>query len=170
MKKQVTVLAEIGVIYLAVSILLDFFLHGYQALLWPVLGLAFAVFGSMIVSTLWEQTSRTAEVRKQRVSAGEDELMRLEHICKAAIDEGDVAAGLLLSQRLRALGFASAAYHLNESETMIRTMAEQEPSLLQRRVRDQQVLHALVTNSSIIRKGDSLTVQDYLSRIESWTN
>lgn len=163
-------LAEIGIIYLAVSIVLDFFLHGYQALLWPALGLVFVVFGSMIVSTLWEQTSRTAEVRKQRVSAGEDELMRLENLCKAAIDEGDVAAGQLLSQRLRSLAFAAAAHHLNESETMLRTMAEQEPSLLQSRVRDQQIFHALVTNSSIIRKGDSLTIQDYLSRIEGWTN
>jgi hypothetical protein len=169
MKKQVRALVEIGIIYLAVSIVLDYFLRGYQTLLWPALGFVFVIFGTMIFSELWEQTSRAAKIDRRRVNAGEDELMRLEHLCKAAIDQGDVAAGELLSQRLRSLAFAAAAYHLNESEAMLRTMAEQEPSLLQTRVGDQQIFHALVTNGPLTRKGDSLSLQDYLSKIEDWT-
>jgi hypothetical protein len=170
MKKQFRALIEIGIIYLAISMILDFFLGSYQFMLWPVLGLVFAVFGIMIFNRLWEQTSRTAEIRRQRVGTGEDELMRLEHLCKVAIDEGDVGAGELLSKRLRSLAFAAVACRLNESETMLKTMAEQEPSLLETKIGDQPIFHALVSNGSIIRKGDSRTLQDYLSRIEGWTS
>jgi hypothetical protein len=170
MRKPVRALVEIGTVYLAVSIVLDFFLRNYQALLWPALGLVFVMFGVMILSTLWEQTSRTPEVSKQRSGAAEDELMRLEYLCKAAIDEGDASAGLLLSQRLRSLTFAAAAYHLNESQTILRNMAERDPSSLQRRIGDEQIFHALVTNGSVIRKSDSLSLQDYMSKIEGWTN
>ena len=170
MRKQVRALLEIGIIYLTVSIMLDFFLGGYPALLLPTLGLAFAVFGIMIFSKLWEQTSRTAEIRRQGVGTPEDELIRLEYLCQLAIDQGEVAAGDVLSRRLRSLAFAVAAYRLNESETVLRNMAEQEPSLLDRKVGDQQIFDALTTNGSIIRKGDLRSIQDFLSRIEGWTN
>lgn len=170
MRKQVTALAEIGIIYLAVSIVLDFFLRAYQVLLWPVLGFVFVVFGIMILSALWDRTSRTVEITKQQVSTAEDELMQLEYLCRVAIDGDDVAARELLSQRLRSLAFAAAAYHLNESEAMLRTMAEENPSLLHRKVGDQQIFHALVTDGFVFRKGDSRSLQDYLSKIEGWTN
>ena len=169
MKKQARALVEIGIIYLAISIVLDFFLRGYPNLLWPALGLVFVLFGIMIFGELWELTSRTAEIRRQRISAPDDELKRLEHLCESAIDQGDVAAVNLLSKRLKSLAFAATAFHLNESEATLRIMAEQEPSSLHSRVGDQEIFRALVTTGPVIRRGDSSSLQEYLRKIEEWT-
>lgn len=169
MKKQARALVEIGIIYLAISIVLDFLLRGYPNLLWSALGLAFVLFGIMIFAELWELTSRTAEIRRQRISPSNDELKRLEQLCESAIDQGDVAAGNLLSKRLKSLAFAAAAFHLNESEATLRTMAMQQPSSLHSRVGDEEIFRALVTTGPVTGRGDWLSLQEYLSKIEEWT-
>ena len=52
MKKQVRALLEIAIIYVAVSIVLDSVLGGFQILLLPALACAFVLFATMIFGVL----------------------------------------------------------------------------------------------------------------------
>jgi hypothetical protein len=169
MRKQTRALAEIGVAYLTVSIVLDYLLGAYQILLWPALAFGFILFGIMIFATLWEHPSPAIGKRELHTPETDDKLIRLQHLCKLAIDDADNAAERLLSERVRSIAFAAAAYNLNTSETRLRFMAIDEPNLLQTKIVDRQFFSALTTEDAMIQKGDSRWLEKLLDIIEGWT-
>jgi hypothetical protein len=169
MKKQVKALIELGSIYLACSIVLDYFLSGYPALLWPALAVAFFIFGGMIFSVLWQNTPQAPRGTDLSFNH-EDDLTQFEYLCDLAINQGDRNAGEAVSERIRSLAFAAAAYHLSVPETMLRTMIEQEPRSLDTKIGDQPILFALTTRGSLIRRGEPQTLQNCMKTIEDWTN
>jgi len=168
MRKQTKTLVEIGILYLCVSILLDFFLGSFQILLLPALALEFLFFGIMIMSTLSERVA--PRTRKQEKSAPQvdDALTRLEHLCKLAINEGDQAARSLLSERVKSLAFAAAANHFNASETSLRTDAQKQPDVLESIVRDPQLFNAMTMTTSFVRQSDTQSLEQLLAKIEGW--
>jgi hypothetical protein len=170
MKKQIRALVQIGVIYLVVSIVLDFFLAGYPILTWTALGFVFILFAVMIFDVLWELTPRPTATRVRRIASSEDELTGLEKLCHNAIDQGDPAAGQLLSERIRSLAFSAAAHHVNTSEALLRTMAEQDRDALHSRIGDQLMVEVLIASGSIVTKGNPQNLEDYLAKVEDWTN
>jgi len=169
MKKQTRALVEIGLAFITASILLDYFLGAYQILLWPALGFEFILFGIMILNTLRGRVASGAVKREPSKTQSEDELTRLEHLCKLAIEQGDQAAANILSERVRSLAFAAAANHLDTSETTLRTMSEEDPTLLQTQVRDPELFNALTTKGDMIQRGDTNFLKNLLGKIEEWT-
>jgi len=169
MKKQIKALIELGSVYLALSIVLDYFLSGYPILLWPALAVAFFVFAGMIFSVLWQHNPRTPSGTDQSANHGDD-LTQFEYLCDLAINQGDRNAGEILTERVRSLAFAAAAYHLNIPETALRIMIEQDPRSLDTKIRDRPILLALTTRGSLIREGESQTLQNCVKTIGEWTN
>jgi len=168
MKKQVRALLEIAIIYVAVSIVLDSVLGGFQILLLPALACAFVLFATMIFGVLWEQRVPTPARNTHGSPTDESDLIRLGRLCNAAIGQGEAKAGEAISERIRSIAFAAAAYHLNEPEATLRTMAEQEPALLHPKIGDENIFRALTTSGSITRKGNWQGLDECLRRIEDW--
>ena len=168
MKKQIRALLEIGIIYAAVSIVLDYLLAGFQILLWPALAVAFILFAVMMFAVVWEQRAPSTASSVEPSPSNESDLILLEHLCSAAIDQGDAKAGETVSERIRSIAYAAAALRLNEPETTLRNMAEREPNLLRLRVGDEEFFQALTMNGAITRKGDWQSLDEYLRRVEEW--
>jgi len=171
MKKQIRTLFQIAVVYLAISIILDFFLAGYPILTWLGVGFAFILFGIVIFDVLLELTVRP--LPNKNVSSfkrNEDDLMRLDTLCKKAIDHNDPAAIKLLSERIRSLAFAVAAYHCNTTEPLLRDMAHQDPATLQRQVHDPYMVEALTTTDYDVTRSKTRKFDDYLTKMEDWSN
>ena len=171
MKKQIRTLVQIAVVYLAISIILDFFLAGYPVLTWLGVSFVFVLFGIVIFDVLLELTVRPlAKKSTSGFKRKDDDLMRLDRLCKKAIDHNDPAASQLLSERIRSLAFAVSAYHCNTAEPQLRNMALQDPKLLQRRVRDHYMVEALTATDYGVTGGNTRRVEDYLMKIEDWLN
>lgn len=169
MRKQIKTLIQIGVVYLAVSIVLDFFLADYPILTWASLGFAFILFGIMIFNVLLELNSRPAPSKGIRqFKRGEDDLMRLDKLCQRAIDHGDATSTQLLSERIRSLAFAAASYHFNITEPLLRNMAQQDPVSLERQINDQRIFEALTATSSSVSRRNTRDIDNYLTSIEAW--
>jgi len=171
MRKQIRALIEIGAIYLTVSIVLDFLLGGYPVLSWSALGIAFLIFAILILDVLLELTPRSASDRPSRAIAPEDELMRLEYLSAKAIDDGDPDAGLLLSDRLRSIGFAVAAYRFNSSEAALRTMVEQDPNSFRDKLGDEEMSEILATSpvTNLVTRRNTRSLEYCLAKIEDWS-
>ena len=168
-EKQLRSLAEIGVVYLAASIILDAVLGAYKILLWPALALIFLLFATMIAQVVWQPTLPTASKRvPSQPTHGDDELARLEQICKHAIEEGDPLSGQILSQRVSSLALAAASLQLSERESSLRDIATNDPDLLQERIKDQGMLN-IIKGPPIVGKNAIGILVDYLTRIEEWT-
>jgi hypothetical protein len=171
MKKQIRTLVQIAAVYLTVSVILDFLLAGYPILTWLGLGFAFLLFGVAIFDVLLELTVRPpAKGNVTRFKRNDDDLMRLEKLCKKAADNNDPAASQLLSERIRSLAFAVAAHHCNTAEPLLRDMALQDPESLQRQVNDQYMIEALTATDCLVTRGNTRKLDDYLTRIEDWSN
>jgi hypothetical protein len=170
MRKRIRLLIEIGAIYLVVSIALDFFLGSYRVLLWPALAITFTIFGAMILSTIWEGTYPQQNSEAPRSADSNDDLTRLEHVCKMALQQDDVNAQEIISKRIRSLAFEAAAHHLNASEALLRDMAENEPSSLQLKIGDEVIFSALTTRSLLLKKWHPYSIEACLTRIEDWAN
>jgi len=171
MKKQIKTLVKIAVVYLAISIILDFFLAGYPFLTWLGLGFAFLLFGMVIFDVLLELTARP--LTKKSIfpfKKNEDDLMRLDKLCEKAIDHNDPAASQLLTARVRSLAFAVAAYHCNTAEPLLRDMALQDPASVQRQVQDRYMVEALTATDCVVTRGNTRKLDDYLTKIEDWSN
>jgi len=168
MNKQVRALLEITIAYIAVSMVLDSVLGGFQILLLPALALTFLLFATMILGVLWEQRAPTVARKTEYSPTDESDLVRLEFLCNAALVQGEARAGEDISERVRSIAYAAAAYHLNEPEAALRTMAEREPDLLRPKIGDENVFRALTTSGSIIKKGDWQGLDECLRRIEDW--
>jgi len=169
MRKQTRTLIEIGLAFLATSILLDYFLGAYQILLWLALAFEFILFGTMILNTLWERVARGTVKQEPSKPQSEDPLERLEHLCKLAIEEGDQAAADILSERVRSLAYTAAANKFDTSEADLRTMSEAEPALLQARVGNLDLFNFLTRKSTMIRSGDTKALENLLGNVEEWT-
>ena len=170
MKKHIKTLVQIGVVYLAVSILIDSFLAGYPILTWAGLGLAFILFAIMIFSVLLELTPRPAvKTSIPQLKKNEDDLMRLDKLCQRAIDHGDARSTQLLFERVRSLAFAAAAYYLNIAESQLRNLAEQNPTSLEQRMHDQTMFEMLTATSSAVNAQSSDDFRNYLTKIEEWS-
>jgi hypothetical protein len=171
LKKQIRALIEIGAIYLAFSIVLDFLLGGYPVLSWSALGIAFIIFAILILDVLLELTPRSASDRPPAAIEQEDELMRLEYLSAKAIDDGDPDAGLLLSNRLRSIGFAIAAYRFNTSEAALRAMVEQDSNSFRDKLGDQAMAEILTTNlaTNLVTRRDTDSLEYCLAKIEDWS-
>lgn len=169
MKKQTKTLIQLGVVYLAVSIVLDFFLAGYPILTWAGLGFAFILFGIMIFNVLLDLSSRPPPNRgMRRFNRGEDDLMRLDKVCQRAIEYGDAASTELLSERIRSLAFAAASYHFNITEPLLRTLAQDDLASLERQINDQRVFEALTAKSSDVSRRNTHDIANCLKSIEAW--
>jgi hypothetical protein len=169
LEKQTRTLVEIGLLFIAASIALDYLLGAYQILLWLALSFEFIFFGSMILSTLWEHVAPKTDILERRSPQPEDQLTRLEHLCEAAIVQGDQTAAELLSKRVRSLVFAAAANNLNTSEATLRTLAQEEPNRLEAKIRDTAVFNVLITNISMIQRRDTKLLEALLGKVEEWT-
>jgi hypothetical protein len=169
MKKQTLTLIELGIVFLTAAIVLDYVLGGYQILLWPSLAFEFALLGVMIFSSLWEHTPQTSGRGQKIIRQNETELTRLEHICKAAILQGDETAQNLLSERVRSLALAAARSRLSTPQTTLTGIAREEPELLQSRTEEPDFLRALGTNGNMIQRGNSQVLERLLEKIEEWT-
>jgi hypothetical protein len=169
MKKQTKGLIEIGVLYLGVSIVLDYFLGAYQILLWLALAFEFIIFGLMIMSTLFESLAPTTRKREVDNLPSEDEFKRLGRLCKFAVDQGDQTAGKTLSEKIRSLAFAAAANDLNTSEAALREATEKEPGMLQMKVGDPELFTALTTTGNMVARGDTKILEGLLGKVEEWT-
>lgn len=170
MKKDMMALVKVGIVYVAVSMVLDFFFGSYQILLWPALAFEFIIFGVLIFSSLPGSMSprTTRQLGSTRSTPEiENDLTLLEHLCKAAIDQADPNAEDRISARVRALAFAVAANNLNTSEAVLRAMVRERPDLLQSKIKDPQLLRALTTSDSVFQKGDTHLGQ-LLEKIEEW--
>lgn len=170
MRKQTKALVKIGVVYLAASIVLDYFLGAYQVLLWPALAFEFILFGIMILTTLGEQVAPRTGKAGPSNRQPEDRLARLKHLCKAAIDEGDQAAADILSERVRSLAFAAAANNLNTSEVTLRDVKQEGPNMLQRKINDDELFTALTAKGSMVRRGDVSVLEKLLEKVEEWAS
>jgi hypothetical protein len=171
MKKQIRTLVQIAVVYLAISIILDFFLAGYPILTWLGIGFAFLLFGIVIFDVLLELTVRPLPKKSvPRFKRNEDDLMRLDELCKKAIDRNDPAASQLLSERIRSLAFGVAAYHCNTTEPLLREMFLEDPASLQGQVHDQYIVEALTATDYGVTRGDTRKLDDCLTKIEDWSN
>lgn len=168
MKKQTRDLVEIGVLYITVSIVLDYFLGSFQILLFPALAIEFLIFGVMIMNTLSERVAPTTRKREQNIHKADDAFTRLEQLCKMAMDQGDQAAGRLLSERVRSLAFAAAANHFNVSETSLRTSAQAQPTSFLSKIGDQQLFDAMTDAIGVVRQGDTQSLGQLLGKIEEW--
>jgi hypothetical protein len=168
MKKQTGTLVELGIAYLAVATVLDYFLGNYQILLWPSLAFEFTLLGVMIFSSLWEHVPPAPGREQKSIRQRETELTRLEHLCKAAI-QGDGAAETLLSERVRSLALAAAKNLLATSGPSLRGIAQDEPDSLQSEIREPELLRALSTAGIMIQDGDTRVVEELLEKIEEWT-
>jgi len=168
MKKQTMTLVEIGIVYLAVSIVLDYFLGNYEILLLLALSFEFILFGIIIFSSLWEHLPQKVG-REESIARTENDLTRLEHSCEAAFSQGDHTAENQISERVRSLAFAAAANRLNIPEATLRSIAREEPKLLQSKIKDPQLLQALISKDSMIQKGNTQVLEDVLDKIEEWT-
>jgi len=170
LKKQIRTLLEIGGVYLAVSIALDFFLKGYPVLTWSALAIAFLIFAVMMIGVVLELGAGASLRRVPHIAAHEDELMRLERLSEKAIDDGNLDAGLLLSNRLRSVVFAAAAHRFDTSEVLLRDMAEREPNLLRDQIGDSELAGALASNKSLVNRGTLRNLEYYLAKTEEWSN
>jgi len=171
MKKQTKTLIQLAVVYLAVSIVLDFFLAGYPILTWAGLGFAFILFGIIVFNVLLELTSRPAPNKGIRqFKRGEDDLMRLDKLCQRAIDHGETTSTQLLSERIKSLAFAAASYHFNITEPLLRNMAQQDPTSLERQLNDKRMFEALTATSSGVSRRSTRDIDSCLTSIEAWLN
>ncbi|HXZ91163.1 MAG TPA: hypothetical protein VEG61_08880 [Candidatus Dormibacteraeota bacterium] len=170
MKNHIKTLIQIGVVYLVVSILIDSFLAGYPILTWAGLGLAFILFAIMIFGVLLELIPRHAAKKSvPQFRKNDDDLMRLDKLCRRAIDHGDARSTQLLFERVRSLAFAAAAYYLNIDEPQLRNMAEQNPTSLEQRIHDQPMFEMLTATSSAMSGRNSDDLRNYLTKIEDWS-
>jgi hypothetical protein len=170
MKKQIKTLIQIGVVYLAVSILLDSFLAGYPILTWAGLGVAFIFFAIMIFGVLLELRPHPAASKSVRhFQKNEDDLMRLDKLCQRAIDQGDATSTELLSKRIRSLAFAAAAYRFNITEPVLRNMAELDPTSLEQQIHDQSMFEMLTATSPVVNRRNTGDLRNYLTTIEDWS-
>ena len=167
-EKQIRSLAEIGIVYLVASIILDAVLGSYKILLWPALALVFLLFAAMIAQVLWEPVLSTTAKRMSSRPTPDDELTRLEQICKHAIEEGDPLSEQILSQRVSSLALTAVSLQLNEPESSLLDMATQNPALLHQKVKD-QTMFTIITSPPILGKAAIGILGDYLKRIEEWT-
>ena len=170
MKKQIQTLIEIGIIYLAASIVLESLLSGYPIIMLPLLGVTFIFFATMIFGTLWQPRVTEVTNKMERTSGKNDDLTRLEHLCAFAIGQGDAGAATQVSDRVRALAFAAAAYRLKTSLQALRSMSKEHLDKLATSIGDQQMLKILTSSGSFVRKGDSSVLEEYLTTIEGWTS
>ena len=168
-EKQIRSLAQIAIVYLGASIILDAVLGGYKILLWPALALVFLLFATMITKVVWEPV---LPITSKRISIQatnrDDELTRLEQICKHAIEEGDPLSGQILSQRVSSLALAAVSLQLNEPESSLREIGTRDPDLLHQKITDQGLL-TIITSPPIAGKIAVGILGDYLTRIEEWT-
>lgn len=169
MKKQIKTLIQLGVVYLAISIVLDYFLAGYPILTWAGVGFAFVFFGTIIFHVLLELRATPAPSKRVRhFERGEDDLVRLDKLCQKAIDHGDTASTELLSERIRSLAFAVASYHFNTAEPFLRNMAKEDPASLKLQINDQHIFEALTAKSSGASRGSTRDLANCLTSIEAW--
>jgi hypothetical protein len=133
------------------------------------LAFEFILFGIMIMSMLWERLPPERPSRRgQSNPQPEDQLTRLEYLCKIAVEQGDQAAAELLSERVRSLVFAAAANNLNISEGTLRTIAHEGPNIFEAKIRDLELLKALTTKGSLMRRGDTKILENLLVKVEEW--
>jgi len=159
---------EIGAFYLVALIVVDFLLRGYPVLTWLTLAAAFAIFSTIIIGTLYELAAKKPVKPIQPQRKYEDELAHIERLTKNVLEGGDVGSTSLLSERLKLTLLSATALHLNLSNNQLSDMIEHNPRLIEERLDDPEVLHALTSDKPLISPGDARSLQDILSKMENW--
>jgi len=168
MSKTMIRLVKLGIAFLTASIVLDFYLGGYGILLWPALALEFIIFAATIFSSLRENLLPNTKTHAESRPRTETDFARLEDLCSAAIEQTNPKAEGLISDRVRSLAFAAAASNLNIPEPTLRSLAEQDPQLVQTRVKDSQITRVLITKGPLIQQGRVEEIETLIAKIDEW--
>ena len=168
MKGNTKQLLQIGVAFLAVLIVVDFFLTDYPVLTWLALGITFLIFSIFILDVLLELTPKK-EVRPTFIERrGEDALAQLEKLVRNALSEGNPESAAQLSERMQSIVLRATAYRFNVSDAELRDLAQHHPDLLEAQLNDPEIVSALTTAESVVESGDARRLNGLLTRVESW--
>jgi hypothetical protein len=168
MKRHTRQFLEIGAFYLVVLIVVDRLLIGFPVLTWLALAVAFAIFSIFIIGTLFELIPRRAVKPMQPIRRDTDEMRDLERLTKNALEDQSPDSASLLSERVRLLAVSAAAYRLNISNAQLRDAIEHTPEVLETRLQDQEIAHALTSDDPLMSPRDARTLQSLLLKMENW--
>jgi hypothetical protein len=160
-------LVELGMVYVVVMIILEFFLVHYEILTLPALSVAFVFFSLVIFNTLLPLTGTSKIGRTQTMKKSEDELQRLERLVRRAMEDRDSVAADVLGKRLRSLALEIASYRTDVSGSQLDEQFG-GPSLLLQITQDERLLRLLSSGPNASAPDGAREIEAVLSTLEGW--
>jgi len=158
---------ELGMVYVVVMIILEFFLVHYEILTLPALSVVFVFFSLVIFNTLLPLTGKRKTGRAQIRKKSEDELQRLERLVWRAMEDRDSVAADALGKRLRSLALEIASYRTDVSRSQLDGQFG-NPSLLSQIIQDEQLLRLLSSGPNAAAPDGAREIETVLSTLEGW--
>lgn len=168
MKRLTKTVVELGIVYVFVVIILEFFLGHYEILTLPALGVVFIFFSGLIFNTLLPLTIKNKTGRAQIREKSESELQRLERLVRRAMQDQDSEAADALGERLRSLALQIASYNTDLSRSQSVEQSGNRTFLLSQVKQDEQLVRLLTRGPKAATPDGAREIEAVLSKLEGW--
>jgi len=168
LRRLAKTVVELGIAYVFVVIILEFFLVHYDILALPTLGVVFIFFSLLIFNTLLPLTNKDKAGRAQIRGKNESELQRLERLVRRAMQDRDSEAADALSKRLRSLALQIASYRTDASLSQLDEQSEDRTFLLSQIIEDEQLVSLLTRGPNSSAPNGAREIEAVLSTLEGW--
>lgn len=168
LKRLTKTVVELGIVYVFVVIILEFFLGHYEILTLPALGVVFIFFSGLIFNTLLPLTIKNKTGRAQIREKSESELQRLERLVRRAMQDQDSEAADALGERLRSLALQIASYNTDLSRSQSVEQSGNRTFLLSQVKQDEQLVRLLTRGPKAATPDGAREIEAVLSKLEGW--
>ncbi|GEM_PF-5882035 len=168
LRRLAKTVVELGIAYVFVVIILEFFLVHYEILTLPTLGVVFIFFSLLIFNSLLPLTIKNKTGRAQIREKSEDELQRLERLVRRAMQERDGEAAAALGKRLSSLALQIASYRTDVSRSQLDEQSGNRTSLFSQIIQDEQLVRLLTSGPNASAPDGAREIEAVLSTLEGW--
>jgi hypothetical protein len=168
LRRLAKTVVELGIVYVFIVIILEFFLVHYEVLTLPTMGVVFIFFSLLIFNTLLPLTIKNKTGRAQIRERSEDELQRLERLVRRAMQDRDSEAADALGKRLRSLALQIASCRTDVSRSQFDDQSRNHTSLLSQIIQDEQLVRLLTNCPNASAPDGAREIEAILSTLEGW--
>ncbi len=168
MNKQVAQILQLGIIFTVIVGFLDVLLTQVPVLDWLVLGVTFFFVAAAIIDSV----ARLVPRENHRLASNhveEDELQHLAEVIDRAANRRENEALGILFGRLRSIALGTVAARTRLSKKEVMELVQNNPNSLLAIVKDEKIVRLLSGRAQMFEAVNHQQVEEFLSRIESWS-
>jgi hypothetical protein len=167
MKQHPRTILKLAIAYMAVVVVVDFFVSKVPAIDWLALSVVFIFFAILIASSVVGLLPRRRLTAKDATHKREDELERLEKTVERALVEGDRDSLIAIEKRVMQLALRVSARRAGKDAGKLHLDVENAAQLVSRAPESDLLDNVSTSIPTALEKPNSGNIERLLSQIEA---